>query len=262
MAEEVAAVRNKGMLLVALVLAALVVVIYNFQIRRVRKEARGETVILLRFLRNMKRGEQLDVKKDLEVQEVSKQFRGGLGSVVVLNRREERSSIDRRYVNRKINKGMYLMWAHISQEPQDRQSENITRPNIAYPLDVETVPGELLSIGDKVNLVGRMSLKGGALKSYRIIEGVTVLAVGGRGVRRTPLKGRRTGLSERGPRSYRSITIEIRPKQSLNLNDVLSRVIGGVTVELLNPESRTSGEAGTVNPDLTAPLGPGGRRIP
>ena len=137
MAEETPGVRNKDMLvlafvlgtLVASVVAGLVVVIYNFEIRRVRVETRRETVILLRFLRDMKRGEQLDVNKDLEVQEVSKQFQGGLGSVVVLKRREERSSIDRTYVNRKINKGEYLMWAHISHEPKDRQSHNMTKPN-------------------------------------------------------------------------------------------------------------------------------------
>ena len=69
MAEQSPEVRNKGMLLVAFVLAALVVVIYNVQISRAREEARGETIILLRFKRNIKRGGQLDVKKDLKVEE-------------------------------------------------------------------------------------------------------------------------------------------------------------------------------------------------
>lgn len=249
MAEQSPEVRNKGMLLVAFVLAALVVVIYNVQISRAREEARGETVLVLRFARNIKRGEQLDVKKDVVVQEMRKDFQTGLGSVVVLNNEEEKSSVDGAYVNRKINKGEWLMWAHISHEARPRASEDIRKRHVAYTLEVDAVPGELLSIGDKVNLIGRIALKGKSLKSYRIIAGVTVLAVGGQGVRKTPLSGKRTRVSAKGQRSYRSITIEIRPDESLVLNDVLSNVVDGVTVELLNPDEAT-GKSATVNPVL------------
>lgn len=265
MAEESPEVRNKGMLLVAFILAALVVVIYNVQISRAREEARGEMIIVLRFTRNIKRGELLDVEKDLVVEKWHKNFQSGLGSVVVLNTEEEKSGVDGAYVNRKVNKGELLMWAYIFREPKERQSENIRKRHVAYTLEVETVPGELLSVGDKVNLVGRISLRGGSLKSYRIIAGVTVLAVGGQGVRQTPLSGRRTRISEKGQRSYRSITIEIRPDESLILHNVLSNVVGGVTVELLNPDETTSKSpaVSSVLRKMPAASGRlGGRRIP
>ena len=259
MAENSPEVRNKGMLLVAFVLAALVVVIYNVQISRAREEARGETVLVLRLSRNIKRGEQLDIKKDVVVQEVRRDFQAGLGSVVVLNNEGEKSSVDGAYVNRKVNKGEWLMWAHISHEAQERPSRIVSKRHLAYTLEVGAVPGELLSIGDKVNLVGKILLKGKSLKSYRIIAGVTVLAVGGQGIRKTPLSGKRTRIAPKGQRSYRSITIDIRPDVSLILNNVLSNVVGGVTVELLNPDE-TTGKSATVNLALEGMSAASGRR--
>ena len=48
MDEQTPAVRNKGLLITALVLAVLVVVIYNWHVSKVRSEAEGETVRAVR----------------------------------------------------------------------------------------------------------------------------------------------------------------------------------------------------------------------
>jgi hypothetical protein len=237
------------MLIAAAVIAVFVVILYNVQVRRVEARARGETVYLLTFTHSMRAGEQLDVDRDLAVQEVARQFEGRLGGAVILKSPEDRRDYRGMSLTRVAEKGEYLRWSHVQAEAGASPSQKIAPGMVGYPvpLDSRYVPGDILRVGDKINLVGRFQLGSSPPKAYRILEHVDVLAVGGRGLEEPGFFDEPAG----GQRSYRSVTIEISPAQSLILDDVLNRVVGGVRVELVNRMARRVDTAGKVNPELS-----------
>ncbi len=52
MPEEAPQVRNKGLLLIAIILAIVVVVIYNVHVQNVRSSLQGQQIKLLQYTRN------------------------------------------------------------------------------------------------------------------------------------------------------------------------------------------------------------------
>ena len=233
MAEETPAVRNKGLLITALVLAALVVVIYNWHVAKVRSEAEGETVRLLMFSRNMEAGEPIG-DGDLVIRKFEKRISTGLGDVVEGN---EPSDFRLSVVQQPVPLGDWLRWSHIRGE-QTRRASGAIRPGTeSFTIAVEPrmAPGTICSVGDKVVLLGKISLGGAPLKSYRIIEGVRVLAIGGVGTQPPPVPGKRRSVRRTGQRSYRSLTIETTPETALQLDNVLSHVQGPLRINVLSP---------------------------
>ncbi|HUU60089.1 MAG TPA: hypothetical protein VMZ50_11140, partial [Phycisphaerae bacterium] len=100
------------------------------------------------------------------------------------------------------------------------------------------------------SLIGIISLGSQPPQSYRIIESVRVFAIGGQGVKETVQTARGFKITDRGQRSYRSITVEVPPTESLVLNDVLSHVSGGVRVLLLPSDYKPGGKPGQVSKEL------------
>ena len=250
MAEEAPAVQNKGMLIMALVLGTLVVVVYNWQIERVRQESKGETVWLARADRDLKAGEKIDLNKDFVLQEASKQFQGTLGNVVVLkNRDTEPKTYNGNVLKRAVASGHYLTFDDIQGEQADTPSSKIDVNRVAVAVPVRDAVGDTLHPGDRVNLVGRFNIKGEA-KTYRIVEGVTVLGIGGRGIRESFNLGKGYGTSDEGQTNYRIITIEVTKPVSLQLDMVLAHVPAGVKVEVLNPKATLPATAGEVSKEL------------
>lgn len=249
MAEESPAVQNKGMLIVALVLGALVVAIYNWQIDRVRTESKGATVWLIKAERDIKAGEKVDTNKDFTLQEVSAQFKGTLGEVVVLNSREDAKYYNAALLKRPVLAGHYLTTDDTEVERTVNPSNSIDPNRVAVGVPVRDIPGEMLRPGDKVNLLGRFNLKDG-VKTYRIIEGVTVRSIGGRGVRESFSVGKGYNTGDEGQINYRNITIEVTEPVSLQLETVLAHVPAGVKIEMLNPNATLPARAGEINKEL------------
>jgi hypothetical protein len=77
---------------------------------------------------------------------------------------------------------------------------------------------------------------GSAMKTYRIIEGVRVLAIAGAGLPSAKMDPRMT-KPQTGSRSYRTITVELPKDLSLEFSNVLSYVNGYPWVEILPPNS-------------------------
>ncbi len=257
MADEQPAVRNKGMLIVALILGVVVVAIYNIQIRRVRAEAQGEMVYVLRFARNMGPGDQLDAEKDLAVEMTQKKHGENLGPVWILATPDERKLVDKLYLTRKAQKGEFLLYAHISMQQDATPSAEIGQGMVAVsiPVDKQNVPGEILNPDDRVNLLGRFRSGGSHRGLFRVIEGVRVLAVGGQGLSEAP--GGRAAATAKGLRSYQNVTIELTPEESLLLNALLSQLDGAFTLEVLNPNTRPAGSWGKVAAPLRQLLSSG-----
>jgi len=251
MAEEAPALQNKKLILVAVLLGVAVVVLYNIHISRIRRQVEGGKVKLLRVNRDIRAGEEVTAK-DVDVVAVPENFADNLGAPI---RAEERDVLPY-VVNRSLQKDQYLLWSHITGGDENRPSAAISdeKVAVALELDPKLSPGDILRVGDRVNVLGYLPAKGGGYETYRIIKGVKVHTIGGVGRSEATGSGRASGGSV-GRRSYDSVTIELPPDESIKLYNVLSHVRGGrVWLELLNPGSLPSDreEVNPELPDLTA----------
>ena len=75
MAEQAPAIQSKRLLVVALILAGVVVFIYNVHVNQVRKAGRGKMIQLLKFRRDMDSGEEEEV--DLSAEALVRRIEGG-----------------------------------------------------------------------------------------------------------------------------------------------------------------------------------------
>jgi len=208
MTEETAAVQNKGMLAVAIVLGLAAVVLYNWQVRAILAESRGEQVKIVRFERDMRMGERIDVTKDLRMQEVSKRLAAGLGpDVVQVAGLAELQMYNNSALNRNVSNGQFLTNSMIITSKKTLPSEVLSEGDfVAIPIPVRLALGDILRPGDRVNLLARVPMKDGKINVDRVIDRVRVLAVGGKGLQE-PVGGGRG--EDEGSTTYRQITIEV-----------------------------------------------------
>lgn len=242
--EQQASGQNLWLLLVSLGLGLIVVVIYNVHIYNVRREGRGQNVELLRVTRDIDPGEKLK-EEDVEVRVLPKQYEGSLGNVL---HKEDLEGYLGDSVNRRIQKGGFLLYDHMTGTDVSKPSSQIRLGNVAItvPLDSKVVPGDILRTNDQVNILAMIGEKG-ALKTYRILRGVRVLAIGGEGI--DPGKVLKSDSRVKRLRTYRSITIELPEEVSIQLANVLTHVSGGCWVELRPISERK--EVARINPELS-----------
>ncbi|MCD6364483.1 MAG: hypothetical protein J7M14_01275 [Planctomycetes bacterium] len=226
---------DKAGLIAALVLGVLVVVLYNVQINRIANSRRGKIVPVVVVKRSMDVGERIE-PGDVELKKVDlePEVAEGLGGVV-----DDESQVIGQTLNKRIFRNRFLRWTDIAGAGAVRPSSALRKNKEAFTVSIEprVAPGMILSVGDRVALLGKFSLKGGGLKSYRIIQGVRVLAVGGVVGHSGGTLDRRSTLSRKGQRSYRSLTLEVSPETSTQLDNVLSFVQGPPRVVVLSPEN-------------------------
>jgi Flp pilus assembly protein CpaB len=244
MAEQVPTIQNKKLLAVACVLALVVVAVYNFRIQQVKEAGKGKAIELVRLTHDLDAGDKI-AAQDMELVPVEKSAAAALGNVIDKDNMNFAIGMP---VNQRVVKGQWLQWGQITQQEAAQPSRKISPGMVAVTLSVDPrlSPGDVLRVGDRVNVLGVMALGSQPAKAYRIIDDVRVLAVGGRGARENLS---RTSV-ETPQQSYRSVLIEVSPEVSLQLSNVLSHVRGSVWVEVLNPDTGTSPLAGQINPEL------------
>lgn len=246
MAQEAPGIQNKWLLVIAAVLGLLVVVIFNVHINQVRNAAKGEPVRLVRFARDIEVGERV-TRKDLEVVEVDQKLAAPLGNIVT----EDQLNVADGVMSQSALKGNWFMWSFVLQDNRSLPSRRISTGKRAMTLDIDPTraPGDILRPGDRVDVLGLLVVNNEA-KTYRIIEGLKVLGIGGRGLRESTLERSKTAVNDEGQRTYRSLTVEIEPEISPQLADVLSRVVGSIWVEVRNPDESPKSEWGRVDSRL------------
>jgi len=240
-------VRNWRLLLVACVLGLVVVLIYNFHISRLKSAGKGEQTTVYKYTRDMKPGEKITLK-DLEAASIPKEYAEGLGRLITKGELDY-AAINK--VNRHVSNGDWVLWGHVTPTDIDKPSGQLDIGMVAVTIGIDphTSLGRILRVGDRVNVIGMLSVKGQKVRAYRIIKALKVLAIGGLGLPDSPAHSRR-GASERGARTYRSITVEMRPEVSLQWANVRSYVRGMVYVELCSKHDRLPDEAGMIDPAL------------
>ncbi len=262
MAQEAPPIQNKKLIVIAILLGAVVVVVYNVHISGIRKATEGRKVRLLEVNRDMEPGEKITAK-DLDVRELHERIVENLTSPV---REDEREYIVRNAVlNQPVTKGQLLLWGHITGDKETNPSAKITPGMVAVALELDPQKslGNILRVGDRVNVVGYLPTGGAGYEASRIIQAVKVHTIGGLGRAEAVGRGRRPRSPE-GMRSFRSVTVEVPVDESLKLYNVLSHVRGGVVwleLRFADEPSPPITENEKVNPDLkklatTAAQGP------
>jgi len=244
MTDEAPAIKNKRQLLIGAILALVVVVVYNYHVHRVREAGKGTTVRLLRMVRAMSPGQALS-PKDVKVVEVSTNLLGSLGGVVKLEPQESVADVVRGYeLTQYVQEGWLLQTAHLGLGEPPSPSSALEKGMVAVSLSLDPryTPGDILRVGDRVNILGMLQVGGQPLQAYRIIEGVKVQAVGGRGPRTGTLVVPSEFDENLGVRSYKSIVVQVPAVESTRLINVLSHVAGSIWVEIINPAEAPDSE--------------------
>lgn len=239
MAEEAKGVQNKAVLIIAVVLAVIMVAIYNFHVAFLKKTLQPEKVKLLKTNRDLKPGDRITAK-DVVTVEVEKASLDAIGSVIT-----DMAFVTGNPVNQAVDKDRFLLWAYFTSA-RANPIEKILSPNMvayALPVDPKYTLGSLLQPGAFVNIIGLLP-DGKGLQMMRIIEGVKVVSVGGK---TGDTMNDRTSGAVTG--AYRNVVIEVSPKVSLQLANVMSRVQGEIRLELANTGS-VENKAAELRPEV------------
>jgi Flp pilus assembly protein CpaB len=234
MASETPGIQNKGLLIIAIVLAAIVVVVYNIHIQQVRKAGQGAKVRLLLASADLETGKIRNPDRDIEWKEVDEALAKGLGNVM---KYDDLGFARTSELVQPVQKGQWLRWEHFMTSSAGwLKSQAIGRGMVARTLRVDPVDnlGDLIGVNSRVNILGFVNAKDPntgktALRALRVVEGLKVLAVGGKAGAGAGALPR--GMLDEAQRSYRSITVEMTPKLSIEWDNVKSHIIGEIRLE-------------------------------
>ncbi len=235
MAEEAPGVQNKWLLVIAVVIGLVVVALHNVHVGAVRRQARGRELQLLRTRVDLEPGARIE-RADLEVVTIREENAEPFGNV--LTERDIGTAV-RENVNQRIPAGRWLTWEHFLGEAARRPAESIDPDKVSCVIDIDGSPGELLTVGDRVNVLGVFAVGGRGARTYRVVESVPVIAIDGRtepGTRRT---------------NFRQVQVIVDREVSPKLKNVLTHRRGEVWLEVLHPEAGIPEDAGQINPELT-----------
>ncbi len=247
MAEVAPDIQNKKLLVIAIVLALVVVVVYNLHVTSIRKSAVGEMVDLLVLTRDMQAGEQISAK-DIKKIQIGHQVVKRLGSYVPAD--EYDYVTGGALLNQPVVKDQILMAYHITPGALEGHKFSPGKIQTALKVDPTLALGQVLRVGNFVNVLAYLSVDNRPLAAWRIIEGVRVVAIGGVGRQEIAAPKRGSRSKTEGMRSFRSVTIEVNKDQSLKLANVISHARSGQVWLELRGLPEASEVSGKVNEEL------------
>jgi hypothetical protein len=248
MPQEAPAVQNWRLLIVACVLGLVVMVVYNVHINKVRNENKDVMVTVFRYDRTIEVGSKV-TDDDLIRVKMPRRTAERIGRLLAQD--EKDTLAVNRQINQDVSKNDFAMTGHFTNIGQDGEALLLAAGKVlrTIPVDPKKSPGSVLRIGNYVNVLGMLPTKGGgAYKTYRMIEKLKVVAIGGKGDR-----GGRSGSTEKGSRTYNSITVEMKckdPDVSLQWTNLETYLRGPAIIEICSPKSHSNIPPGTIVPEL------------
>ena len=242
MAETV--VWNKKLLLISLLLGVVAVGLFYFYDSIQEKRIRGEIIEVLRWRQNMKAGDRID-SRSVEVLPIS----AGSASLDGVARKGDLATV---VVNgtlvKNVEKNHFVFYTEILGHRGGRPSQKIAKRSRAVTLSVDPKysVGALLSQGDRVDVLGVLSIGGKPPKTYTLIENLKVLGIGGRS--KSPDEDFEADWKPTGVRVYRTVSVEVTPQVGEQLADLLARVRGRILLLVRNPEDTDAKFNERINP--------------
>jgi len=248
MAEQ--SVVNKKLLLLSLVLGVVAVILFIVYDSLKEERLRGPTVRVLKWTRNLGPDEEIRPGDVADV-EISVRDMEAIQGVV---RWSERHLVaEGSHVNRRVSKGDYIRYGQIIEIDTSLPSSAVRVGWRGIPLQVDPYksPGNMLSIGDRVDVMGMVSIRGKPPRNHILIQNLRVLAIGGES--ENPQEQIGSAQARRyNPRRrvYRSVMVEVTEEVAVQLGDLLPRVQGKPWLLIRNPTDRKAKFDNKLNPDV------------
>lgn len=251
MANDTPALANRNLLLIALGLAAVVMVLYNVQVSRIRSENEGKTEKFLRYAVSKNRGEQINIKEDLQVVEISSKASAGLTG---MRQWQEMRDLNGKTMSRAVKGGDWVLTDDIYDERKIKPSDDVTNDSelVTLTLKQKVSPGRMLRLSDRVNVYAMLPDEKGQYKTTRIINGLVVLGIDGRSL----AEGSPTGaakLGDEGLNTYKTLQVAVKKDLVPQIYNIMSYTRDeSVWVTIRNSGDRAGSEFpdGEINPAL------------
>jgi len=245
---------NKKLLVVSFITAVVAVGLFYVYDSIQQRKITGDVVEVLKWRRDLRAGEEIN-PADIAVVKITRQAVQALEGVM---RKEDMKGMvtDGAHVNRDVRRQGFVLFQDIIEIQGDRPSRGISTGKCAFtlPVDPSYVPGRLLRVGDRVNLLGEIALPNTQPKAYTLVKNLRVLAVGGEPTNPDTLVGSDVAKKHRpGARVYRSLTVEVNDQLAEVLIELLPRIIGRVYVTVRSPNDIGQGQW-TIDPVVAKAL--------
>jgi len=250
MPEEAPAVQNWRLLIVACVLGLVVMVVYNVHINKIKRGLDKEMITAFRYDRNLEAGDKV-AEDDLIRFELTKETAESIGRL--LEEDEKDTLAVNQTINRDVSKSDFAMTGHFTTLLNSGIGPPLPPDKVLITIliDSKKSVGRVLRIGNYVNILGMLPTKEGTSKTYRIIEKLKVVAIGGQ----TDRGGGRSS-AQTGVRSYSTITVEMKrkdPDVSLQWGNLQTYLRGSAFIEICSSQLRSPpGGAGTIAKELAS----------
>ncbi|MCK4624086.1 MAG: Flp pilus assembly protein CpaB [Phycisphaerae bacterium] len=224
---------NKKLLVVSLMLAVLAVAMFYLYISAQEKKLRGDTVEILQWSRSLNVGDKISAA-DTTV------ARANSATTVLKGvlRKASKDEFIGKHVSRNVSRGDKVYYKDILESSSGTPADKITpgMRGLSLRVDPNYTPGNILRVGGRIDILGRVSPRGKLAKTYTLVRNLRVLAVGGHGENtQESIGSKRRRKYNPGIRVYRSVTVEVSPELAEQLVDLLSRVQGKIWLTVRNP---------------------------
>jgi len=214
--------------LIAAIVALVAVILVNVYIERVRAETREETFTVYILRRSVQPGDAFK-QQDVRQEQVPVRFRDAFPGA--LDEMEMATRTGRARFRRFAPEGAVLDFSLFQRREESNFDRQITRGKrlVALPVNSRTIPGNVRP-GMFVDVEAPFGTAAGP-KVLPVLERVKVFAVG----QHTMIEESEAG-NDRGGSNYRTITIEVEPRQATLLADIQRIALSGFELHLRNPD--------------------------
>lgn len=236
MAEQTPQIQNKKLLIVALILAAVVVVLFNVYITRARSEGKEAAVEVAAFAQGHSAGFVVHNGDMVSVKFPEKFLNKNLTDVVLW---KDRNNVKDYTLVRDVTAEELVRYSHV-------RSDSGNLPNVVasdmttftFPVDADKIPGDILLPNMRINVWGMFNVAG-RQTAMMVVRKVRVVSVGGRGAQESgPFQAGRGTAG--GLRSYRSVTIEVPENVAQSLANIQTHATQPFWVSVLNQDQTTA----------------------
>lgn len=237
---------NPKLVIVAVVLALLAVVLVNVYISMVRAADQPGSFTVFRLNVSVKPGETLQ-QRDVTAVKVDKRFANAFKTAVKANPQGEPFQLGQTF-HRAASMNDVLTYDLFEPRSSERLDLTIDpgQRGVALPVNSQKLPGDIQP-GMYVDITAPFHNKSGQMTVLPVIERVKVLLVGSQSA-----LNQQNSQDPANTSNYSTITVEVTPKQALELSEIQHMASGEFEINLRNPgdESTPGIPGGGINPEL------------